>query len=270
MDARPRQMRPLEMQTSSRTLPIHSQLSRNLATCKSFERRIETTLPNGLIQVSVDEPIDCLQDLNENDDIFNSSHHTGTPHNSLGEVNSEDELLAILEVEVNDDHKYLEMMKDTDIKKVLIGDESLEPILQVFNLQNLSQGKCYRAHAHDGKVTTTKFAFTADINDRVVKLIGHQPIIRLTNFKLYNGSFIVVSDFDIVKVLESSLGTPDYLTDKDYEYLREVNKKAHKNLPQTPTLVSKKLTNKHVKQIEEVSGRSTSQRLKNRGQGSNQ
>ena len=53
------------------------------------------------------------------------------------------------------------------------------------------------------------------INDRVVTLIGHQPILRITNFKLYNGSFIVVTDFDIVKVLESSVATPDYLTDKE-------------------------------------------------------
>ena len=268
-DPRSRRKQSLDIESSSRTLPLHSQHSRNMATCKSFERRIETTLPNGFIQVSVDEPNDCLHDLNENDDILNSSHQTGTPQNSLDEENSEDELMAALEAETNDDHKYLEMMKDTDIRKVLIGGQTLEPILQVFNFQNLSQGKCYRAHAHDGKATTTKFAFTADINDRVGKLIGHQPILRITNFKLYNGSFIVVTDFDIVKVLESSVATPDYLTDKDYEYLREVNKKSHGNLPQTPTLISKKLTKKHIKQIEEVSGRSTSQRLKNRSQGSN-
>ena len=264
-----RRIQSLEIQTSSRTLPLYSQHSRNFVSCNSFERRVKSTLPNGIVQVSVDEPLDVFHDLNENDDILNSSHQTGTPQHSLERENSDDELLALLEEETNDDHKFLEMMKDTDIKKVLTGDDSFTPILQVFNFQNLSQGKCYRAHAHDGKVTTTKFAFTADINNRVADLIGHQPVIRVTNFKLYNGSFIVVTDFDIVKVLESSLGTPDYLTDEDYKYLKEVNKQAHDNLPQTPTLVAKKLTNKHVKQIEVVSTRTTSQRLKNRNTGNN-
>jgi hypothetical protein len=70
--------------------------------------------------------------------------------------------------------------------------------------------------------------------------------------------------FYVIKVLSLSSGIPDYLTDKDYEHFKGANKQTHENLPQTPTLVAKKLTSKHVKQIETVPTRSASQRLKNR------
>ena len=251
----------------SRTLPINSQLARKIVT-QSFENRVERTLPNGSLQLTVNEPADCFYDLNENDDILNISHHTGTPQQSV-EENSDDELLALLDVEADNDEQYLEMMQNTDIRKLLTAEGIAEPILQISNFQNLSQGKCYRAHANDGKVATTKFAFTAELNKRIIELIGTQPIIKITSSKLYNGSFIVVTDFEIVKVLETSLGFPEYLTDRDYEQFKVLNAtKKHDNLPSTPTLVNKKLTNKHVEQIEVVPGRPSSQRMKNRSQGS--
>ena len=258
------------VQTSSRTLPILSQLVRGKkqASEKNLERSNGSTLPNGTIQVIVDAPADCVHDLDEND-IFNTSHNTGTPQNSLEEDNSEDELLAVMRDESIDDQKFLTMMENTDLASILSGHDLFEPVLQVFNFQILTKGKCYRAHAHDGKITTTKFAFTTDLNNRVEKLVGHQPVLRITNFKLYNGSFIVVTDFVVIKVLPLSLGTPDYLTDKDYEYFKGVNRQTHGNLPQTPTLVAKKLTSRHVNQIEGVPTRSASQRLKNRSNGSN-
>ena len=146
----------------------------------------------------------------------------------------------------------------------------MEPILQVFNFEVLKKGKAYRAHAHDGKVSTTKIAFTVDLNKQVEELVGHNPVLKISNFKLYNGSFIVVTAFSVVQMLDLSLGTPEYLTEHEYSCLKAANSQTRDSLPQTPTLVSKQLTKRHVSQIEvsTTATRTTSQRLLQRSKGS--
>ena len=89
------------------------------------------------------------------------------------------------------------MMKETNLREILAGNNegTEEPILQMFNFEILGKGKTYRAHAHDGKVATTKIAFVVDLNNQVEKLVGHNPVLKISKFKLYNGSFIVITDF---------------------------------------------------------------------------
>ena len=173
--------------------------------------------------------------------------------------------------EEDNDNNFRRMMKDTNIREILAGgnDGSEQPILQVFNFEILKKGKAFRAHAHDGKVSTTKIAFTVDLNDQVEKLVGHKPILKVENFKLYNGSFLIVTEFSIVQMLDNLIDTPEYLTKADYEGFKVANKQSNETLPQTPTLVSKKLTKRHVSQIDVSTTRTTSQRLKERSKGSN-
>ena len=134
-------------------------------------------------------------------------------------------------------------MRNTDIRTILSGDDdcSVDPVLQVFNFEILSKGGCYRACAHDGKITTTKFAFTAEMNDRVKELIGSLPILRISNFKLYNGSFIVVMEFQIIEKLKHSIAAPQFLTEADYVEYKEASKVARRKLCQTTVMVLKKL-----------------------------
>ena len=150
-------------------------------------------------------------------------------------------------------------MRNTDIRTILSGDDdrSVNPVLQVFNFEILSKGGCYRACAHDGKITTTKFAFTAEMNDRVKELIGSLPILRISNFKLYNGSFIVVMEFEIIEKLKHSIAAPQFLTEADYVEYKEASKVARSTLPQTPAMVLEKLTERHVKKTVVLPARST-------------
>ena len=183
----------------------------------------------------MDEANDCLYDLNEHDDILNYSRQTGTPALSTDEQNSEDEFLEALGDVSNDNQKYLDLMRNTDIRTILSGDDdrSVDPVLQVFNFEILSKGGCYRACAHDGKITTTKFAFTAEMNDRVKELIGSLPILRISNFKLYNGSFIVVMEFEIIEKLKHSIAAPKFFSEADYVDYKEASKVARKTLPRS-------------------------------------
>ena len=231
--------------------------------------------PDGSVQVvvAVNNDFDPLYDLNEEDAMFNLSKDTGTPEESFNEANSEDEFLAAIEnvAEEDNDNNLRRMMKDTNIREILAGgnDGCEQPILQVFNFEILKKGKAFRGHAHDGKVSTTKIAFTVDLNDQVEKLVGHKPILKVENFKLYNGSFLIVTEFSIVQMLDNLIDTPEYLTKADYEGFKVANKQTNETLPQTPTLVSKKLTKRHVSQIDVSTTRTTSQRLKQRSKGSN-
>ena len=224
-----------------------------------------SSLPDGSIKVTVvANTEDVLYDAHENDDLFNLSRETGTPQESFDDENSESEFLAAIENVTNDDNKFRRMIEGTDLRKILSGnnDGTEEPILQVFNFDILGKGKAYRAHAHDGKVSTTKIAFTVDLNKQVEKLVGHNPVLKISNFKLYNGSFIVITAFSVVQMLDLSLGTPEYLTEHEYSCFKAANK-TRDSLPQTPTMVSKKLTKRHVSQIEvsTKATRTTSQRL---------
>ena len=86
---------------------------------------------------------------------------------------------------------YKHMMRETDIRKILSGNkETDQPILQVFQFDKVRNGKSYRSHGHDCKVTTTKLTFSANINEKVEPLLNKMPIIRVTNFVLYNSSFL--------------------------------------------------------------------------------
>ena len=116
--------------------------------------------PNGSVQVvvAVNNEFDALYDLNEEEALFNLSNDTGTPEDSFSKADSEDEFLAAIEnvSQEDDNNKFRRMMNDTNIREILAGkdDGCEQPILQVFNFDLLGKGKAYRAHAHDGKVST--------------------------------------------------------------------------------------------------------------------
>ena len=231
--------------------------------------------PDGSVQVvvAVHNDFDPLYDMNEEEALFNLSNDTGTPEDSFSKADSEDEFLAAIENAGQEDDcfKFRRMMKNTNIMEILAGknDGCEQPILQVFNFDILGKGKAYRAHEHDGKVSTTKFAFTVDMNEQVEKLVGHKPILKVEHFKLYNGSFMVVTEFTVIQMLDIAIDTPEYLTEAEYEGFKAANKQTHKNLPQTPTLVSKNLTKSHINKMDVSATRSASQRLKHRSKGSN-
>ena len=75
-----------------------------------------------------------------------------------------------------------------------------------------------------------------------------------------------IRDFEVLRILDNLEGKPEYLTEKDYDEMK-AHLKANDNLPQTPSMVIRKLSNKNV---DELNARpiSTSQRLKNRSVGS--
>ena len=61
------------------------------------------------------------------------------------------------------------------------------------------------------------------------------------------------------------LADPDYLTEKEYDEIKQISKPSP-NLPQTPTLSMKELTDKSVDQIT-LPTRSSSQRIQKRKPG---
>ena len=116
--------------------------------------------------------------------MFNTSHGTGTPHNSDDSAGPEDEeadeddvFMANLEDEMENVHSYLDMMKSTDIKKLLSGEQGGQPVLQVFNFQAVTRAKCFKASGHDGKVVTTKITFSSNIDEKVKDLKNRHPLI---------------------------------------------------------------------------------------------
>ena len=204
--------------------------------------------------------------------MFNTSHGTGTPQNSHDSTGLEDEevveddvFMANLEDEMENFHAYLDMMKSTDIKELLSGEQDGQPVLQVFNFQKVTKAKCFKSSGHDGKVVTTKITFSANIDEKVKDLQHKLPLIRLTNFVLYNGSFLFVKNFEVIKMFDTMLADPDYLTEKEYDEIKQISKPSP-NLPQTPTLSMKKLTDKSVDQIT-LPTRSSSQRIQKRKPG---
>ena len=261
--------KPRTAPSSSRTLPIPSKNRNN----------VQQTLSRDHLEpcsVTIQEPVNVMIDINENDDLFNTSHGTGTPHNShdstgledeevVEEVVEDDVFMANLEDEMENVHAYLDMMKSTDIKELLSGEQDSQPVLQVFNFQKVTKAKCYKSSGHDGKVVTTKITFSANIDEKVKDLQHKLPLIRLTNFVLYNGSFLFVKNFEIIKMFDTMLADPDYLTEQEYDEIKLVSKPSP-NLPQTPTLFMKKLTDKNVDQIT-LPTRSSSQRIKKRKPG---
>lgn len=90
--------------------------------------------------------------------------------------------------------------------------------------------------------------------------------MKITSYQLYNGSFMFVKNFTVLHVVDTILGSPEYLTERDYEDMKNLSN-PNESLPQTPSMVKRKLTDKHVEQLN-VKPRSTSQRLvKNRSVG---
>ena len=208
--------------SSSRTLPLLSVLQKKKPT------------QNKTFTVTLPVVADMFHDLDENDDIFNTSHSTGTPENSThggsehqAVDGEEEEQMALLEEEMENTDLYKHMMRETDIRKILSGNkETDQPILQVFQFDKVRNGKSYRSHGHDCKVTTTKLTFSANINEKVELLLNKMPIIRVTNFVLYNGSFLFIKDFEVIKMLEMKVADTDYIVQQEYEDLKLLTKPA--------------------------------------------
>ena len=224
------------------------------------------TLFEGMVAVSTPMPADVFFDIDELG--LDTSRQTGTPINSeVGDEDTDEEaMMARLEDEINDRDEIKNLMEHTDLRKVLGGQECENPVLQIFNFEKLSRAKCYRAHGQDGNIASSKISFSANINDRVEEFDNKYPILSITSYQLYNGSFLFIRDFEVLRILDNLEGTPEYLTEKDYDEMK-AHLKANDNLPQTPSMVIRKLSNKNV---DELNARpiSTSQRLKNRSVGS--
>ena len=142
-----------EASSTSRTLPFHRRTQSQM------------TLPIGPVSITLPMPADVFHDLNEEDDILNTSYATGRPANSCngasekesldGDDGDNEELLGMLEDSIKNTKNFVELMKETDIRKLLSGEESAsQPVIQVFQFDKVTKAKCLY-HGHDGKVTTT-------------------------------------------------------------------------------------------------------------------
>lgn len=252
-----------EVSSSSRTLPLQkSTLS-------------QMRLPIGPISITMPVPTSVLHDLNDDDDIFNTSHTTGTPANSCNGASEKEsvdgdneELLGMLEEAIENTDNFVDLMKETDIRKLLSGEEpASQPVIQVFQFDKVPKAKCFRSHGHDGKVTTTKVTFSANITEKVELILHKMPLIKITNFVLYNGSFLFIKDFEVIKTFERKIADTDYLVEKEYEEFKQLSR-PNAHLPQTPTMAIQKLSDKNVEKTNTLSTRSTSQRIQNRRHGS--
>ena len=221
----------------------------------------------GSVSVRVPVPDDVFFDIDEVG--LNVSHITGTPSNSeKGDVDTDDELtMARMAEEMDDRDKLQKMMEDTDIWNLLIGQECSNVVLQMYNFQKLGRGKCFRATAQNGKVASTKVSFSPTLNEKIEELDKKLPVVRVMECQLFNGSFIFIKSFEVLQILDTMLGSPEYLTEKDYENIQKISK-PNTNLPQTPSMVNRKLTDKHVAESN-MKPRSGSQRQTKRNNGSN-
>ena len=253
-------------QTCSRTRPITP------GPCKSSKNPGKVVQRDVLI---VSTPLPDNVFTEQDDLLLNASFQTGTPEISVdpddasddeGDSSNKAEMLRI-EEEINSSDEYTNLMEATDLKSILSGVEVAGFTIQVFNFQKLSKAKCFRVHGHDSKIVTTKIVFSTNLNKKIEELLEMKPIIKITDYHLYNASFLVIKEFDVIKLLEMVAGTPKYLTDEDYEDLKSTMV-ASKNLPQTPTMLNKKLTDKHLEKIDNVPLCSSSVRIKNRSKGS--
>ena len=67
------------------------------------------------------------------------------------------------------------------------------------------------------------------------------PVTKVIDFILFNGSVLFIKDFEEIKILDYKIADVDYLEDKDYEDFKAMSM-PNPNLPQTATVVKKKLT----------------------------
>ena len=51
--------------------------------------------------------------------------------------------------------------------------------------------------------------FSANLNERVIEMDQKLPIVRISSYQLYNGSFMFVKDFDVLQVVDIMLGSPE-------------------------------------------------------------
>ena len=86
------------------------------------------------------------------------------------------------------------------------------------------------------------------------------PVIKVTDFILFNGSVLFIKDFEVIKILDYKITDVDYLEEKDYEDLKAMSM-PNPNLPQTPIVVKKKLTNKAAENLQ-IPARAASHRNK--------
>ena len=199
---------------------------------------------------------------------LNTSHETGTPANSEtgDDVFEEEAMMIRMTQEIEKQDELRDLMKGTDIRKLLSGSKCDDVVLQTFNFEKIGRGKCYRAHGQNGVLATTKITFSANLNEQVKEMDKKLPVMKITSYQLYNGSFMFVKNFTVLHVVDTILGSPEYLTERDYEDMKNLSN-PNESLPQTPSMVKRKLTDKHVEQLN-VKPRSTSQRLvKNRSVG---
>ena len=178
---------------SSRTQPIVQNPSHK-----------KTVLFEGSVPVRVPMPDDVFFDIDEVG--LNVSHETGTPGNSeKGEDDTDDELtMARMAEEMDDRDKLQKMMEDTDIWNLLIGKECSNVVLQMYNFQKLGRGKCFRAHAQNGTVASTKVSFSPTLNERIEELDRKLPVVRVTEYQLFNGSFIFIKSFDGLQIHQNT------------------------------------------------------------------
>ena len=206
---------------------------------------------------------ECVPGPSTDPNFLNETHETGTPLNSTNNDDYDDEeelFLEDLENEMEEAGGHIDMLKRTNLKLLLTGREKGQPVVQLFNFRKLVKAKCYRCDALDGKIATTKITFSANVDEKVKDLLDKMPLIRMTDFILYNGSFLFVKDFEVIKTLDYKLADVEYLSPEDYEEIKAVSK-PNPNLPLTPTLVQKKLSNKNIETIQAPT-RSASQRTK--------
>ena len=177
-------------------------------------------------------------DLDKIDDL-DFSRDTGTPVQS----DVEEDLEAIAKTDDLENQ-----MKATSIEKVLGGTDCNDVVLQVYNFEEVQRGKFYRAYGQNVVVATTKIAFSSNLNSRVEEVYGKFPVIKILSYELYNGSFIVVKDFELLEIFDSVLGSPVFLTKDDYERIKLLVK-PKENQAQTPSMVKKVLSDRHVTSV---------------------
>ena len=72
------------------------------------------------------------------------------------------------------------------------------------------------------------------------QVYGKLPVLKITNYELYNRSFVVVKDFAVLEIFDAVLGSPDFLTKQDYETIKAVSKlKPNQVHPKKTLLVSR-------------------------------
>ena len=97
------------------------------------------------------------------------------------------------------------------------------------------------------------------MNDKVKDVLDKMPLIK--DFILSNGSFLYVKDFKWIKTFDYKLADVEYLGPKEYKEIKIVSK-PNPDLPQTPSLVQKKLSNKNIATFQQVPTRAPRQRSK--------